>query len=172
MKKFNFQIVGVQKKQFTPAGLTIVELLVVMAIFGILIAIPTISLVNVKHKTNMTSVVNSFIADLKEQQLKAMVGDTEGRGTTDNYGIYFNGNQYTLFHGTGPQGNSSDFVITLSDTIKFTNITFPSAKLIFLKGSGEVSGYSNTTNTVTLIDTVDNNQHTVSVNRYGVITSE
>lgn len=154
----------------TPVGLTLIELLLVMAIFSSLVGISTISLLNVKHKTTLSSVVNTFLTDLKEQQLKAMVGDTEGRSGIDSYGISFGSNTYTLFHGSGPQGDSTDFILTLSDAIQFTNIKFPSSKLIFLKGSGEVSGFASGSNSVTFIDTTDNNTQTVTINRYGVVT--
>ena len=153
------------KKYFSDSGLTIVELLIAMAIFSILIAIPTISLVNVKHKTSVTSVVNTFIADLKEQQLKAMVGDTEGRGTTDNYGIHFTSTSYVLFHGTYSAVEPTNFTVSLSDTAQFNPIP---SDLIFTKGSGEIGG----TATITIKDSVDNNQHAITLNRYGVITGE
>jgi hypothetical protein len=48
--------------------------------------------------------------------------------------------------------------------------TLPSSQLIFLKGSGEVSGYSSSTNTITLKDNDTGKTTTVTINKYGVIT--
>ena len=146
-------------------GFTLIELIIVMAIFATLVGISTISLLNVKHKSTLNTVVNTFLADLKEQQIKAMVGDTEGSGVVYNYGIHFETSTYTLFHGTYSSGGTGNFVVPLTDTVQFNSFSQGNS-IIFAKGSGEASGMT----TITLIDTVDNNQKTITVNQYGVVT--
>jgi len=151
-------------------GFSLIEYLLVMAIFAILAGLITINLVNTHHRVSLDTSVNTLLADLHEQQLKAMTGDTEGRMTTDPYGIVFGTNSYTLFHGTYSPSASDNFTVSLGQQIQFGTVTFPSSQIIFLKGSGEISGFSNGQNTITVEDTTDSNQKTITINRYGVVT--
>lgn len=143
-----------------------VEFLLTMGIFAILAGFATINLVNVQQRNSLNTTVDVFIADLKEQQLKAMVGDTEGSGIISNYGIRFSSSQYTLFRNSY---GTSNFVINLPAVMTVTS-TFPSNEIVFLKGSGEISGYGGT-RTVTLTDTTNGQQKVLTFNRYGVVTS-
>lgn len=152
-------------------GFTIVEVLVVISILIVLIGLSTINLLNAKHQSSLSTSVDTFITDLKQQQLKAMVGDTEGRSTSDNYGIFFGTNTYKLFHGTFSSSDPTNFNVTLGDSIQFSDVTFPGSQIIFLKGSGEVDNYTSGSSTVTVKDILDNNQRTITVNEYGVITA-
>jgi prepilin-type N-terminal cleavage/methylation domain-containing protein len=68
-------------------GFTIIELMIAMGIFVIITSLVTINLLNAQHIASIDSTVTTLIADLKQQQVKAMTGDTEGRGITDQYGI-------------------------------------------------------------------------------------
>lgn len=168
------------KRKFSPShdrtwqsGMTIVEVLLVMGIFAILSGIVTINLLNSKQAASINTSLNTLITDLKQQQLKAMVGDTGGRATVDNYGVYFGSTTYTLFHGTAPQNDSSDLKVTLGDSLQFstgTN-TFTGSQVVFLKGSGEVMNFSSTNNQIIIKDTSSNKQKTLTINRYGVVTA-
>ena len=151
-------------------GFSLIESLLVMACLAILLGLATLNLSNIKHRVSVTEMVDTFLADLKGQQLKAMVGDTEGRTTTDNYGIHFESTTYTLFHGTTYSAtDAANFKTDLTDTNQITT-TFPSSQILFLKGSGEVSGYVSSSATITLRDTTNNYQKVITVNRYGVVT--
>jgi prepilin-type N-terminal cleavage/methylation domain-containing protein len=79
-------------------GFTIVELLVVMGIFAILASLSTLNLSHAQHGSYVNATVDTLVSDLKRQQHKAMIGDTEGRGTASNYGIHFDPSSYVLFH--------------------------------------------------------------------------
>ena len=151
-------------------GFTLVELLVVVSISFVLIGLTTINVLHAKRQSSLTASVDTFIANLKQQQLKAMIGDTEGRSDSDNYGIYFGTNSYTLFHGLYSSGDQTNFTIQLDDNIQFSSITFPGSQIIFSKNSGEVSGFTNGSNTITIKDITNNRQKTITINRYGVIT--
>lgn len=152
------------------AGFTIIEALIVMSIFISLIGLSTINLLNAKHKSSLSTSVDTFIADLKQQQIKAMTGDTEGRANSGNYGIFLDAGKYTLFHDAYSATESTNFNIKLGDNIEFSNVTFPSSQIIFLQGSGEVSGYMSGSNTLTIKDIIDNSQKTILLNEYGVVT--
>ncbi|KKU23344.1 MAG: hypothetical protein UX35_C0006G0020 [Microgenomates group bacterium GW2011_GWA1_46_15] len=64
-------------------GFTLVELAVTTALFLSLLAIAVPNLLGIRERVEMRSVVNTVLADIRGQQLKAMLGDTEGRETTD-----------------------------------------------------------------------------------------
>ena len=82
-------------------GFTLIELVLVMGIFSTLIGITSLSLFNIQHATALSADVNVFIADLKQQQLKAMVGESDGVGGSGyGYGVHFTANNYTLFRGS------------------------------------------------------------------------
>jgi type II secretory pathway pseudopilin PulG len=157
------------KKQ---TGITLIELLVVISILIVLTGLTTINVLHARHQSILTASVDTFIADLKQQQLKAMVGDTEGRNDSDNYGIHFGTNTYTLFHGTYSSNDQTNSTIQLGDNIQLSSITFPGSQIIFLKNSGEISGFDQNPNknTITLVDISNNLQKKITINRYGIIT--
>ncbi len=104
---------------------------------------------------------------MKEQQIKAMVGDTEGTASVSAYGVHFDTATYTLFRNTYGTGN---FVISLPSTIHISS-TFPSPQIIFATGSGELTNYVSNSATITFSDTADNSQKVITLNKYGVVTN-
>ncbi|HSX09695.1 MAG TPA: prepilin-type N-terminal cleavage/methylation domain-containing protein [Candidatus Saccharimonadales bacterium] len=148
-------------------GFSVIEVSLVVAIISVLIGLATVNLFKFQHTSQLSSALNSFLADTKEQQIKAMVGDTEGTGTFANYGVHFETNSYTLFR---TSYGTSNFVISLPSNVSFTT-TLPSSQLIYLQGSGEVSGFTSGQNTVTMRDTLDGSQKVITFNRYGVVTA-
>lgn len=149
-------------------GFTLVELVVVIGILAALLSIGTISLSNAQNQSNLSATANTFIADFKEQQIKAMTGDTEGGSTNEDYGIRFGTTSYTLFRGTYGTNN---FVVDLPPNTEITS-GFPSDEMRFLKGSGEVpGGCDNAVNCrITIKSTNNNSAVTMKVNIYGVIS--
>jgi type II secretory pathway pseudopilin PulG len=144
-----------------------VEILLVMSIFAAMTALATVSLGNFQHKTQINAAVNSLVTDLREQQVKAMVGDTEGSAIPSDYGVHFSSTNYTLYRASY---GTSDFVINLPSTLTVT-LASPSSELVFLKGSGEIPGHTDISAVVTLQDTVDGNRKRIIINRYGVVTA-
>src|SRR3989344_2865404 len=96
-------------------GFTLPELLIVMSILAVLFGLVSLSLLGGQHQLSVASSLSQLIADIKLQQSKAMWGDTEGRDTTDTYGVSLNSNQYILFHGS--VGNSDDVTVNLDDSV-------------------------------------------------------
>lgn len=152
-------------------GFTLIEVLAVISILLVIGGIATISLVLVNRNANLNSSVDLITADLRQQQLKAMTGDTEGRSASDNYGLYFSTNNYVLFHSSYSQSESSNFKVNLGDNLEFVNVTLPGSQIIFGRGSGDVVGFTNGSNTFTLRDKTNNNQKTITINRYGAVIS-
>jgi hypothetical protein len=61
-------------------------------------------------------------------------------------------------------------VVSLDSTINFST-TFPSSQIVFLRRSGEISGFVNGSNTITVTNTADGETKTLSINQLGVINS-
>lgn len=151
-------------------GFTVIEFLLVSAIFAVLVALTTVNLFSFQHKSQITGTLETFITDAKEMQTKAMSGDTEGRASNSSYGINMASTRYILFHGTYSSSESTNFSVTLPNTIQVST-TFPNSQLIFQGGSGEIIGYASTSASVTLRDIVTNEQKVLQFNRYGVVTA-
>jgi prepilin-type N-terminal cleavage/methylation domain-containing protein len=147
----------------TQRGFTLVEMAVVVGVVVILLGITTISLVRSQQRASLTSMVEILLADLKQQQLKSMIGDTEGRANSDFYGVHFNSNQYVLFHGlTYFPSDTSNSVVNLDNNMQFNN---PDYNTIFSKLSGTTSAA-----TIELRDTTNSRFKRIYLNSLGVVT--
>lgn len=152
------------------AGFTLVELMVVMTIFAILTAMIFANIVRPQQVASLDSAVSQLVADLRSQQLKAMLGESETGTDADTYGIFFSPTAYTLYRGAYTAGNGANFTVTVGPDINFTSITFPSSRVSFARQSGDVQSFSTTTNSVIVRNIQTNEEKRVSVNRYGVVT--
>jgi prepilin-type N-terminal cleavage/methylation domain-containing protein len=148
-------------------GFTLVEVLLAMAIFAVLSGIAALNLANLQHKSQLSSTVIALIADVRAQQVKSMVGDSEGTGAATNYGVRFASSSYTLYRTTY---GTSNLAVSLPSPLTLT-FASSSADLVFLKGSGEIPGYASASAVITVRDTVDNSQKVIKLNRFGVVTS-
>lgn len=150
-------------------GFTLIELVISVAIFTILLGLILFNLNTARTEVTLSTTVETLITDLNQQQLKSMVGDTEGRTESDIYGISFAADSYTLFHGTYAASESSNFSINLPETQQVTT-TFPDDEIIFEQGSGEIVDYDEDTDTITVLDTQNGEQRVLELNKYGVVT--
>lgn len=151
-------------------GITFVELVIVLSILLTLLGIVSINLLYTQNSASLNSSVDTLISDIRNQQLKAMSGGTEGRINPDSYGILFETNSYTLFHGnTFNPNDPTNFRINFSDQIRLSNITFPNSRIIFSKGTGDVLNFINGLNTLSIENTGSTRQKTIELNAIGVI---
>ncbi len=140
-----------------------VELAVVTSIIVTLLGFITINLVRSQQTASLTSAEEILLADLRQQQIKSMIGDTEGRETTDSYGIHFDSNRYVLFHGTYSSSDTSNPVINLDSNMQFNSIGLD---IIFFKLSGTISAAA----TIDLQDNTNSKLGKIHINTLGVIT--
>lgn len=151
-------------------GLTLVELLLVIGILGLLFSITFISVFNIRVISTNNSTTSIITSDLKNQQIKAMVGDTEGRGVPDNYGVKILSSQYVLFHGVNyNQADNTNFSVPVENGYTLST-TFPNSLMLFASGSGEIVGFVSNQNTITLTNTSSSRTKTLHFNKYGTIT--
>lgn len=153
-------------------GFVLIELVVVLGIIATLFSIGYVRLTAVERRAPLGATVNTVIADLRGQQTKAMTGATQGGAVGDSYGIYFQANAYTLFKGTTfAGGDPANATFSLPTNITFSSIALPASSVAFTKGSGDVAGYSTTSNTVTLTQGLTGEYKTITINRYGAVVS-
>lgn len=151
-------------------GFSLIEIVIVVGISLMLFGAITFNLLRVQGNTSAESNLDKLVSDIRAQQGKAMTGATEGRTSSDNYGIYFQPDQYVLFHGAAyNQAEPSNFTVELPDDIEIQSTTLPGNTLIFSQLSGEMIGFSETENTITIRSINTNEQTSVILNRYGVI---
>ena len=151
------------------SGFTLIELTLILTIFAILITFTSINLLRPQFSSSFNPTTNTLIADLKEQQIKAMAGDSEGTGSQVQYGIFFEGDKYILFRGpTYIVGNPSNFAIDLASDITITN-NLSSSQIVFEINSGEWVAYASSQNTV-ILQNLSGDQNTIGINRYGSVT--
>ena len=154
------------------SGFTLQELLVVMGVMAVLLGIATINLVTIQNRTNLNTQISTLTAEIKQQQLKAMLGDTEGRTDPDAYGVLFESDGYTLFHGTSfNSGDSANYKVTMADNMIFTSINLPNQTIIFDRVSGDILNFNLSLSSVSLTNTTNNESKTLQFNKHGVISS-
>jgi prepilin-type N-terminal cleavage/methylation domain-containing protein len=156
------------------SGFTFIELVTAVTIIASLLALVTINLVNTRQKTTINTVVTTLVTDLRNQQVQAMVGDTEGRGTNSTYGIHFDSaqNRYILFHGTYSSSDPTNLVVKLDNSLQFSAITFPSSEVNFALVSGEMVGFASGQDSVTITDQLSSTSKTIRLNKYGVVVQD
>ena len=153
-------------KKAMPAGrqgFVLVELIIVVGIIATLFTIGYVRVIDIQRRVPLNATVDTLVADLRGQQTKAMTGETEGVGGPDSYGIAFQATSYTLI--------PTNAVVTLPTNITFSAVTFPDASVVFTNGSGDVGAYTDGANTVTITQTLTGEHKTITVNRYGSVTS-
>ncbi len=145
-------------------GFTLVELAVVISIILTLLGFITINLVQSQQGVSLTAVAEILLADLKQQQLKSMIGDTEGRETADMYGVHFDSNRYVFFHGsTYSSSDTSNSITNLASNMQFNS---PGFDVVFSKRSGEIPAAT----IVELQDNTNSKLKRIHLNTLGVIT--
>jgi prepilin-type N-terminal cleavage/methylation domain-containing protein len=154
-------------------GFTLMEIAIVLAVLATLFGLVWINLLGSREKASTAAATDTFVSDLRNQQLKAMLGDTEGRVGNDIYGIFLGTTSYTMFHGAvySPADPANQQVV-LGDNMQFQNILFPGSVILFASGSGELLAYASTTASVKIVNTVSNDLRTVQLNSLGVVSYE
>lgn len=142
-----------------------------MAVFALLSGFVTINLIGITKRSSFNSILLTMTADIKNQQLKAMALETNGRETPVPFGITFSQNNYTLFQGViFDPADSSNFTVNLDESVVVNQISLPDNTLIFSLGSGEILSFDPVQNRLTLQNTLNGEEKTLIVNKYGVIT--
>lgn len=157
-------------KQIIPErGASVLELVIVMAIFTTLFGMITINLFNAKDKVSLRSTLTTLLADIRQQQARAMTMDTDNTNIAKEYGVYFSQNSYTLFTGSAYNAtDSANFVVPLGDFLLFSPIALPNQSLIFTRQNGELANFTSGQSAITLKNSQNNEAKTIQINKLGV----
>jgi prepilin-type N-terminal cleavage/methylation domain-containing protein len=149
------------------SGFTIIELLVVLAIIALLFALSTINLGQAQVTASVSSVTDTLLADLKNQQILAMSGGEGSTSSQQPHGIYIQSNEYTLFDDASYNGSDpSNYTVDVNSITLST--TFLSNQVVFDTGDGAVASFTSGDNTITVSG--NGESHTITINRVGAIT--
>jgi len=129
----------------TERGFTLIEIIVVFGILATILGIGYVRAVGIERRAPVTATVNTFIADLRGEQTKAMTA--------------VNQNSYSI--------SIADYSTPENITI---STTFPGSVIAFTKGSGDVVGFAPGNNTVTITQTLTGEHKIITINRYGAVT--
>lgn len=158
------------KRQQLYSGFTLMELTVVMSLLSLLFGFVWVNLLGSRDSASQNTSVDLLVSDLRAQQLKAMLGDTEGRIEHDAYGIHFALTSYTLFHGVSYiTADPTNFTVNLGDNEQFQSVAFPGSTIVFASVSGEVDGFSQGANSIVLTNTMANTQKIIQLNKTGTV---
>jgi prepilin-type N-terminal cleavage/methylation domain-containing protein len=155
----------------TKQGFVLIELIVVLALFGALIGMSSINLLGARNSATISATLDGVTSDLSSQQTKAMSSTTSGSGAMP-YGVRFESDRYILFHGSVyKSADPTNSVVPLSGGTKFSVINLPDYSIIFASQSGAVVGYNPSAASVTVYQPNNFVSKTISINQYGVVTS-
>lgn len=152
------------------SGFTLLEVIIIVGITAVLLAIASLNLSNINPKASLDGTVQTLVADIKRQQIRAMSGEINKTGNPDNYGIYFSGTKYTLFHGSVYSPTAGDNYDVNLDQIQVVS-NFPLSSIVFNKNSGVIAGFQADKNTITLTQNTNNLTKIITINKYGAIES-
>lgn len=151
-------------------GTSVLELVVVIGIFSILFGFIAVNVLNIESKASIQSSLTTLVADIKQQQIKAMSLEAGDGTEAKDQGLYFSQNSYTLFAGSSYVATGSgNFVVPLGNNVVFSSVSIPNRTLVFSKKSGEVSEYDANMHSVILQNTQNNETKTIQINKLGVL---
>jgi prepilin-type N-terminal cleavage/methylation domain-containing protein len=145
-------------------GFVLIELIVVLALFGALLGMTSINLLGAKNSATISATVDQIVSDLGSQQTKAM--------TSGPYGVRFELNRYIMFRGSVyNSSDTSNSSVLLDARTSFSIINLPSASVVFASQSGEIAGYDPSRASVTVYQQNSMVSKTILINQYGIVTS-
>lgn len=150
-------------------GATLVELIVIMAVVGILARVVTLNLFQGQQRASLTVTRDLLVSDIHKQQHRAMVGMTSTPGVYLDYSIRFEAQRYILYPGVVyDSNNAANEVTVLEPVLQFDPIDVSNGTITFSRVSGEVRGYDEDSRSITLKNIQTGNQYVISFNMLGV----
>jgi prepilin-type N-terminal cleavage/methylation domain-containing protein len=144
---------------------TLIEVLLTMALIGIVSSVATISLSQLQNNSYSSSLIDALISDIKTQQHFAMLQKKTSE-ESNFYGAYFKDDGYVLFEGVtfDPEKNTN-YAVKFPKNIKITDIDLYQNLIVFESFSGELYNFDPEKNSVTISENTQ-----ISFSKLGVIT--
>lgn len=152
-------------------GFTLVEVLIVMFIFGTIIGMPMIFLYGIGRSDQLTATTREVVAVLNEAQTNSISGKSVDGAQPSSYGIYFQPTYYVLFAGSTYNGADPNNQRTdLPSGVTFSQIQVPASQIVFDKVSGQVISFDPSQNFVVLKESNSGETKQITVSKVGSIT--
>jgi prepilin-type N-terminal cleavage/methylation domain-containing protein len=156
---------------------TFIELLVVVAIIGIMSTVGYVSMSRLQMTADTRTSIDKLVASVKTQRMYAMLGNSTTRTKAMPQGIYFQqgSSTYVLFSCDELQSCSylpyknTNINDTLEKTLIFSNISLPGNQIIFAPFSGEVANFQTDANSVMIDNVYDHTVTTIRVTQVGTL---
>lgn len=158
-----------EEKRVRSSGVSLIELIVVIAIIGTMARLVTLDLFRGQQRVSLTAARDAVIRDIRDQQLRAMSGDTTTPGVYVDYSIRFEPTRYVLFPGSVyVSDNPQNTTVLLDGILRFTSVVFPSATVTFARLSGDIRNFAAGNDSVTLTNTQTSEQFRIQLNIHGI----
>lgn len=156
---------------------TFIELLVVVAIIGIMSTVGYVSMSKLQMTADTRTSIDKLVASVKTQRMYAMLGNSTTRTKAMPQGIYFQqgSSTYVLFSCDELQSCSylpyknTNINDTLEKTLIFSTVSLPGNQIIFAPFSGEVSNFQTDANSVMIDNVYDHTVTTMRVTQVGTL---
>lgn len=153
------------------AGFTLMEVLIVLFIFGTIVGMPMLFLYSIGRSDQLLASTREVVAALNEAQINAISGKSVDGQQPSSYGIYFQQTYYVLFAGTTYSAADSHNERTdLPAGITFSQIQLPSSQIVFSNVTGQVTSFTEGQNFIVLQDSNSLEAKQVTVSKMGAIT--
>lgn len=151
------------------SGFTFVEVVVVMGLIGLLMSIATSSLFQGRQRASVDATAEQIMNDVKETQMKAMLGASSSGTLTPGYSIRFETGGYTVFPGnTYISGDTNNTFVPVDASLTLST-TLPSGMVTFTNLSGDIAGYQDGQSSITIHDTeTPGSVRVLEMNRHGI----
>lgn len=149
-------------------GFVFIELVVVLGILSVLFGLATVNVFRLLHRPPVVASMDVLTSDLRSAQIRAMIGETNGVATTD-FGVVVETVRYILFAGSVYNAADGANVVTTLPTGVTASTTFPNGQLVFSRRSGDIAGFINGQNTITLRKSSTTEQQVIQINRFGAV---
>lgn len=152
------------------AGFTLIEVMVVIGLFAVMMGLTAISINRPQAGASLDGVTNVLVADLNSQRAEAMAGDSGSGTTSEPHSVRIQPTVYTLFRSaTYAAGAADNYDVTMPTGVTLAT-TLPSSQVVFGERSGEVAGYVNGSNTITVTHTSGLSK-VITINALGTVTT-
>ncbi len=159
MNLHNYKKQKNQKNITKKSGVTVLELLIVLAIIGILVAVVLPQFSRVRENQALKNATSDMLTAVDKAR-----GQTLASLNSSEYGVHFEVNQIIIFKGTAFSAGATDNeVIYITTPVSITNVTFGGVS----STTGNIyfsllSGAPSTTGTVTVANTTTSKTLTIS----------
>lgn len=152
-------------------GFTLIEILIVLFIFGTIVTMPMVFLWGIGRGDSLLAATREVIGGIHEAHTNTISGRSFDGQQPSSFGIYFQTNYYVLFSGASYDVNDTNNAQTdLPTGITFSQISVPQNTIVFSKVTGSVTNFDPVQNFVILQDSNTLETRQITITSVGGVT--